>query len=142
MKIRKTCTLESLGEFRKKAVKGNYEVFLYSYIVTIETMDGPIRQAKVGYTASPYEMRCYKRALSDKIAFLNIRVESPVVAAILTEWKKGKLTPKQAQNLLEPIVETPVHDALEANGFTKDGENFRKDNFTFNDIKNIAMGVL
>jgi hypothetical protein len=142
MKIRKTCTLESLYDFRKKAVKGNYEVFLYSFVVTIETMEGSIRQAKVGYTASPYEMRCYKRPLSDDIAFLNIRCESPVLATILNNWKKGLLTPKQAQDLIAPLVEAPVHKAMEANGFTKHGENFRKENFTLGEIKTIAMGVL
>ena len=140
-KFTKSAVLETLGDFRAKAVKGNYEVFLYSYINTIETLEGTIRQAKVGYTASPYQMRCYKRALTDKVAFLNIRVESPILATILNDWKKSALTQKQAQDLLEPLVEAPVHDALELAGFTKDGENFCKDNFTINDIKNIAMGV-
>jgi hypothetical protein len=142
MKIQKTCTLESLGDFRKKAIKGNYEVFLYSFIVTIETIEGSVRQAKVGYTASPYQMRCYKRALSDDIAFLNIRCESPLIATILNNWKKGVLTQNQAQNLLEPLVEHPLHKAMEANGFEKNGENFRKDGFTMNEIKSIAMEVL
>ena len=142
MKLRKTCTLESLGDFRSKAVKGNYEVFLYAFVVTIETMDGPIRQTKVGYTASPYEMRCYKRPLSDEIAFLNIRCESPVLATILNNWKKGLLTPKQAQDLITPLVEVPVHKAMVANGFEKNGETFRKEGFTMNEIKTIAMGVL
>ena len=126
-------TYTALSDFRALQIKDNKEAYVYAFITTIETMAGTIRQAKVGMTVSPWQMRCYKRPVSDSVAFLAIRIDCPTFALLANNGA----TVKALASYVKTAYETPCHNAMVNSGFCKDSENFRKDNFTMADIKTL-----
>ena len=132
-----TTSYTSLGDFRKLQVKGNKIPYIYAFITTIETLAGTTRQAKVGMTVSPYEMRCYKRPISDEVAFLAIRIDCPAFSSLSNSGLSGKLLAQAQSNLIRDLYENTCHNALVSSGFSKDSENFAKDEFTMLEIKEI-----
>jgi len=131
---------QSLKTFKDQQVKGNKELYIYSFINTIETLTGTIKQAKVGMTTSPYQMRCYKRPMSDSIAFLAIRVHCPAFAK-LASMDASKENNLELSNLAKDY-EKACHNAMVAGGYSKDSETFRKENFTMENVKMILEKTL
>jgi hypothetical protein len=134
--MRTITTYQPLGEFKKSAIakKYNYVGVIYAYIATVETMTGTTRQVKVGMTVSPYEMRCYKRPLSDELAFLSVEITSADITKLMKKENVGK--GKKATKAVEK-VEKACHGAMVENGFFQNSENFTKGGFTMQDVKTI-----